>query len=447
MTERWLESSPDAEGKRQQNFESWLMAENFPFADGDAESKYKQRVRLLKDAIELEKVPERVPVCPSPGHFPIEYAGISWQEAMYDYDKLAAAWGKYYSDFNPDSFTGPRGIVPGPVLDILDYRLYQWAGRGLEADKEYQFVEKEYMFAHEYQDLIDDPTGFFLNVYFPRTFGTLDPLKSFPIIPPVHEIPMVPPAVMPFSSTAMKTALTELASAGDETSRWSDVMGQVSVKIMATGLPAFAGGLTKAPFDVIGDSLRGTRGIMLDMFRQPDELIEACERLTPFMVKYGVNGCKASGQMMLFIPLHKGADDFMSDEQFSKFYWPTLRKVVIGLIDEGLVPILFAEGGYNTRLELVDDLPKGKVIWHFDRTDIARAKATVGQTCCIAGNVPLDLLYTGTVDDVTAYCRELIDTAGRDGGFILNTGAGMQGAKPENIKAMIDFSLEYGVYR
>jgi len=35
--------------------------------------------------------------------------------------------------------------------------------------------------------------------------------------------------------------------------------------------------MTKAPFDVIGDSLRGTKGVMLDMFRYPDELKEACE--------------------------------------------------------------------------------------------------------------------------------------------------------------------------
>jgi hypothetical protein len=33
---------------------------------------------------------------------------------------------------------------------------------------------------------------------------------------------------------------------------------------------------------------------------------------------------------------------------------------------------------------------------------------------------------------------------GRDGGFILSTGAGMEDAKPDNVKAMIDFSKVYG---
>jgi uroporphyrinogen-III decarboxylase len=36
--------------------------------------------------------------------------------------------------------------------------------------------------------------------------------------------------------------------------------------------------------------------------------------------------------------------------------------------------------------------------------------------------------------------------AGKDGGFILSSGAGMQGSEPENVRAMIEFSKEYGIY-
>lgn len=198
---------------------------------------------------------------------------------------------------------------------------------------------------------------------------------------------------------------------------------------------------------MIGDSLRGTQGVLLDLYRHPDELIEACERLTPFMVKYGVASCHSAGHIMPFIPLHKGADGFMSEQQFKTFYWPSLRKLIIGLIDAGLVPQLFAEGGYNQRLEVISDLPKGKTVWWFDATDMSKAKQTVRAVSCIAGNVPLDILCTGTPDDVKEYCRNLIDTAGKDGGFILTTGAGMQGSKPENVKVLIDFSKQYGVYR
>jgi uroporphyrinogen-III decarboxylase len=194
---------------------------------------------------------------------------------------------------------------------------------------------------------------------------------------------------------------------------------------------------------VIGDTLRGTLGVMMDIYRHPEELKEACERLTPFMVKSGVAACKATGHIMPFIPLHKGADGFMSDEQFRTFYWPTLRKLIIGLVNEGCVPQLFAEGAYNQRLETICDVPKGKTVWWFDLTDMDRAKKTVGQVACIAGNVPVSLLCTVTTDDVQAYCKNLMDVTGRDGGFIFSTGAGMQGAKPENVKTMIDFAKRY----
>jgi uroporphyrinogen-III decarboxylase len=95
---------------------------------------------------------------------------------------------------------------------------------------------------------------------------------------------------------------------------------------------------------------------------------------------------------------------------------------------------------------VIGDIPKGKAVWWFDRTDMKRAKETVGRTVCLAGNVPLDLLCTGTPGEVETYCKELIDDAGGNGGFILSSGAGIQGSKPENVKAMIDFSKQYGVY-
>ena len=446
MKERWMEISPDAGEKQEKRFEAWVSGENIPFENPEAEAAYRERATLIKDAAQM-KVPGRVPVCPSAGHFPIEYAGITWYEAMYDYEKLAGAWEKYHDDFTPDVFSGPRGVVPGKVLDILGFNLYRWAGGGLRDDQEYQFVEGEYMKAEEYQDLIDDPTGFFLNVYFPRIFNELKSLEKMPLLPPVHELPLVPPGVMPFGMADVKSAFLKLSEAGDEAGKWAAVMGRVSLRIMGKGYPSSTGGFSKAPFDVIGDSLRGTRGILIDMFRNPDELLEACERITPFMVKYGAAVCRATGHLMPYIPLHKGADGFMSDEQFRTFYWPTLRKVIIGLIDEGMVPILFAEGGYNQRLEDICDLPKGKTIWLFDATDMDRAKETIGKVACLQGNVPLDLLCTGTPDEVKAYCKNLIDTAGKDGGFILSPGAGIQRSKPENVKAMIDFSKEYGVYR
>jgi len=443
MKERFLEASADSAQKQNQRFDTWLSGEGIPFTDDNAAAAYRDRVTLIKDAIQLKKPPSRIPICPSAGFFPVQYAGVSMYDAMYDYEVLTRAWEKYCDDFTPDAYNAPTTVVPGKPLEILDFQLCKWPGQGVSKHQEYQYVEKEYMKADEYQDLIDDPTGYFMSTYFPRIFGSLKPLEKMPLFPPVNEIPCIPPALIPFGTEEIQQAFQSLMEAGQETIRWITAVRRLNGSIMGKGYPAFSGGFTKAPFDVIGDTLRGTTGIMLDIYRHPDELIEACERITPFMVKSGVASCKATGHIMPFIPLHKGADGFMSDEQFQTFYWPTLRKLIIGLVNEGCVPQLFAEGGYNQRLETICDVPKGKTVWWFDLTDMERAKKIVGQVACIAGNVPLSLLCTATPEKVKAYCKNLMDVAGRDGGFIFSTGAGMQGAKTENVKAMIDFAKQY----
>lgn len=447
MSERWLNVAPDAAQKRAARFEVWQSGQGIVFESPAAEKAYQTRAALIRSAIEMEDMPARVPVCPSVGHFPLEYSDTTWREAMYDYEKLAAAWEGFFKDFNPDGYGGPTSITPGPALQLLDLKLFRWAGYGLEDNLEYQYVEAEYMKADEYQALIDDPSGYFLNVYFPRIFGVLKPFETIPLLPPVHEMPAFAPFMAPFGAPGLSQALQTLVKAGQETLKWREVMGRVSAKIMGKGLPPISGGFTKAPFDVIGDSLRGTRGILTDMFRNPDLLLEACERITPFMVKCGIRSCTANNHLIAFIPLHKGADGFMSDDQFKTFYWPTLRKLIVGLVNEGIVPLLFAEGGYNQRLEAICDIPEKKVIWWFDQTDMEKAKATVGQVACLKGNVPLDLLCTAQTSEVADYCKNLIDMAGQNGGFIFSSGAGMQGAKPENVKAMIDCAVEYGVYK
>jgi hypothetical protein len=447
MQERFIDISAEAEQKQEEQFSIWLRGEGIPFADANKEAAYRERVTLIKDAIQLRHIPGRIPICPSAGFFPNEYAGITMYDAMYDYEALSNAWEYYHRDLEPDVYNAPTTIVPGKVLDILDLKLYRWPGHGVAKKREYQFVEDEYMKADEYQDLIDDPTGFFLTVYFPRIFGSLKPFETFPLLPPVNEIPVIPPTVMRFGTDAMQGAFQSLGQAGEEALRWKTAVGEISRRIMGRGFPAFTGGFTKAPFDVIGDSLRGTTGVMLDIFRHPDELKEACERLTPMMVKSGAAACRANNHIMPFIPLHKGADGFMSDEMFRTFYWPTLRKVIIGLINEGMVPLLFAEGSYNDRLDVISDIPRGKAVWWFDCTDMKRAKETVGQVACLAGNMPLDLLCTGTPSQVESYCKDLIKVAAPGGGFIFSSGAGLQGSKPENVKAMMTAVRKYGVYK
>ena len=438
--------SAGADDAQEKRFSQWIEAEGIPFENEEAKAAYQERCTLIKDAVQMKKAPRRIPIWLQPGTFPLEYKKVQWLTAMYDYDAMAEAFIAYAEDFPADCAVAGDEVTPGKVLDLLDVKFVHWAGHGIADHLQYQYLESEFMQAGDYQDLIDDPTGWFLSVYLPRICGGLEPLSGFPNVPITNEVVIVPFFSAAFGPSAMADTFKRLISAGAETEKWLGAMELVALTVMTKGFPLFSGGFTKAPFDVLGDTLRGTQHIMMDLFRRPDLVLEACERLTPLMVKAGVQNCNESGNPLCLIPLHKGADGFMSNAQFRTFYWPTLRKVAIGLMDAGVVPMLFAEGGYNSRLDIISDLPRGKAIWYFDRTDMGKAKETVGRHTCIMGNVPVNILYAGTPDEVHAYCRDLIKVAGPNGGYIFSNGAGYDSAKPENIRAMIDCVRKYGTY-
>jgi uroporphyrinogen-III decarboxylase len=201
------------------------------------------------------------------------------------------------------------------------------------------------------------------------------------------------------------------------------------------------------PYDMISDFLRGMRGAMLDMYRRPDKLLAAIEKISQQTIERIKTGPKATEFTTAFIALHRGADGFMSLKQFEKFYWPYLMKLVNALVEAGYTPEIFFEGDYTQRLDYLQELPKGKVIARFDRSDMAKVKAALGGRVCISGNVPASLLQTSDVEGVKKYCKWLIDVVGKDGGFIMGPGSVVDEVKAENLKAMVDFAREYGQYR
>ena len=53
----------------------------------------------------------------------------------------------------------------------------------------------------------------------------------------------------------------------------------------------------------------------------------------------------------------------------------------------------------------------------------------------------------GTPKQIREVCKKVIDGVARDGGYIMDSSAIIQNdAKVENVRAMTDFTREYGVY-
>jgi uroporphyrinogen-III decarboxylase len=301
----------------------------------------------------------------------------------------------------------------------------------------------------EYDIFLRDPTDFTLRYYLPRVCGALEPLAEFPPIWASSGYSVSGAALDMFLRPEFQEVARRLVAAAEGQRRWRDAMAGFEDELAATGFPrlAMTAGVGGSPFDAVSDFYRGMRGSMLDMFRRPEKLLAVCEKVFEMRMAAAEGAPRPGpGLHLHFMPLHRGATSFMSKEQFERFYWPGLKKTILAAIDMGYTPMPFFEGHFGDRLEYLLELPKGKVLCHFEHTDMALAKKVLGGHLCIMGNVPSSLIQIGTTTEVEDYCKKLIEDCAEGGGYILTHGSALDEAKPQNVKAMVDSVKKYGWY-
>jgi hypothetical protein len=400
---------------------------------------YAEREKRVRDAVNL-KVPDRVPVRLETHGFPAHYIGKPIAISFYEPRIWRAAVQKTLLDFEPDTYLATVGFYSGKALDLLDPKHLKWPGGTLPAHITHQAVEQEYMKAEEYDLLMDDPTDFTLRYLIPRGYGSLSALATLPYLgDKFYGVPML-------ASIMNKKDFRELGKTLVKAGKEFDAMARITNNfdddraLLAFPQGNHGGGAGTAPYDTISDFYRGMRGAMIDMYRCPDKLLAACDRLLKRRLTTASppDPSKKGDPKMSFLGLHRGAEGFMSRKQFEKFYWPGLKQALLCTIGLGIVPVILCEGEYGDRLEYFLEMPKGKVVCIFDRTDMFRAKEVLNDHVCIGGNVPSSILQFGSVQDVEAYCAKLIKVCGKGGGFILSPGSSIDEAKPVNLKAMMD---------
>ena len=404
-----------------------------------------ERTKRIKDAYEL-RVPDRVPISLNFGYMLARLGGITYQELERDAGKAQELLEKYALYFEPDMVSGV-GFSPLPSMALGD-RQTKWPGYGLGPNGTFQFVEGEYMKAEEYEALLDDPTDFTLRTFLPRAYAALEGLAELPRLAIMLMGYPALPNVGVLDESGVAASLEALLETSKVIVRLRAARKASVHRMEALGFPMSlrTGAFVTAPFDFMSDTLRGLRGIMLDMYRCPDKLLAAQEKVLPILVDYAVAAAKRSGNPYCFIPLHRGSDGFMSLHQFETFYWPSLKAMLLGMIDGGLIPHVFYEGSYDQRLRYLRELPKGKTIGRFDRSDLFKVKEVLGDTMCIVAGFPVSLLHGGSPEQIRALTKELIEVVGKGGGFVMGASSSMAEADPELVKVWVDATKEYGVY-
>ncbi|MBA7685219.1 hypothetical protein ES703_93637 [subsurface metagenome] len=381
------------------------------------------------------------------GYFPAKYTGIPCSAAYYDYDAWYDAYQKTLRDFQPDMIF-PQPFTPGKALEILNPRQMRWPGYGVDPHQGHQSIEIDNMKADEFDLYMNDPSDYMLRVFMSRTSAHMEGLSLLPKLADLGGGPMgIQMLALAFSEPKLVKAISTLQKAGREMKKWRSRIDKFNQMILDMGFPQYFQGAAMPPYDVVSHSLRGMSGTMSDMFRQPDKLIELCEFILRKTLERPMPQPNEYGNTRMFMTVTRGSDDFLSKEQFDSFYWPTFKKLVMALIERGATPCIFFEGNCTSRLEYLLEFPKGKLLARFDTTDIFRAKEVLRDHVCIEGNIPSSLLQVGTVQDVKNHCKKLIDVVGKGGGYILSPRSSTDEVNPENLKAMIEFTREYGKYR
>ena len=410
----------------------------------EARALHDQRLQRVLDCAAL-KQPDRMPVAFYATFWLAKYGGISCRQLMYDCDKLREIGERAVLEFEPDAI-GPLVMMSGMghALEAIDFKQLQWPGHGVGEHQPFQYLDREYMTADEYDDFLFDPTGFYLQKYLPRVAGAFEGFDQLPSFPGLHYFRLVN-GIRPFANPAVRESFEKLVAAAEESEAFFQHNLAFNARMAALGYPLINGGNAVSPYDFIADYFRGATNMMKDLFRRKDKLLEMLDKASTFLTRQTVAAAKASGNPIVMIPIHWAPDAFMSPKQFDTFWWPPFRKMMLGMIEAGLIPMPLWEADCTKRLETIKDVPPGKCIYWFERTDLVTAHQVLGDVVALRGNLSPSMMTTGQPADVDAAVKHLVDEIWNKGGKLILDGAfGIPDETPvANVRAMFDAARRY----
>ena len=395
----------------------------------EMEELYARRLERYATAMRNQQ-PDRVPIRPFVAEFTARHAGFTCQDVTHDYRKAFQAVRRCAADFDWDAVVGNMVYVWTGLTQAMGLRYYGVPGIDVPADTGFQYREppedEAFMKAEEYDQLIEDPTGFLFNVWLPRVSGDV---------------------VAPGAPATWRSNLALLKGGMAMLDYFHAFPGQAERLRRESGTVSAIAGILKAPFDILADKLRGYVGLSLDVLERPDKVLAACEALMPHLLHVALSGADPDKRVPIAIWMHRGCVPFISPEQFERLYWPTLKPIIEEIWRRGHQVLFYAEGRWGAHLDAFAELPEGSIVLHVDQDDIFEVHRAVGHRFALSGGIPNFLLSFGKPQEVRDRCKAVIDGVAREGGYIMDASAIMQNdTRTENLRALTDFTREYGVY-
>ncbi len=140
---------------------------------------------------------------------------------------------------------------------------------------------------------------------------------------------------------------------------------------------------------------------------------------------------------------------FMSPAHFERFILPGFRTVVQEIRRAGAYVIKHTDGDIRKIMDMIVSTGVNGLgpLEPLPGMELEAIKARYNGTVAVMGNVQVDLLCRGTLEEVVAETRRLLRTVSPGGGHIMSSGNSIISAvNPENYRAMVETTKEFGVY-
>ena len=422
-----------------------MNAQTEPYPQSEAaKAACEARWQRILACARLEQ-PARMPVAMQSFFWPATYGGITFEEMMHDYEKCKQVCFDAVAEFEPDAvYPMVLGTAMGRAMEKLDFKQLQWPGHGVGPMQPFQYLDREYMKAEEYDEFLFDPTGFYIHKYLPRVAGAFSGFDKLPDFPGLHYFRLIG-AVRAFAQPEVRASFERIVAAAEEVSVFFNHHLDWVRRINAAGFPLINGVASVSPYDFIADYFRGATGMMKDLYRHREKLKQVLDKSAVFIARMTIANARAADHPIVFIPIHWAPDAFMSPKQFEEFWWPPFRRLMLELIDAGLIPMPLWEADCTKRLEVIKDIPAGKCIYWFERTDMVKAFEVIGERVALGGILSPSLLTTGKPEEVDAAVKHLVDNVWNKGGKLILDGAfGIPDETPTaNVRAMFTAARKY----
>jgi hypothetical protein len=361
-----------------------------------SEDKYKQRLERILKSVALEK-PDRTPVV-------LEYSGF----AAYATRTPMAAFLKSPRT-NIDTMIKAFELVgDGDAINYGAFWPYALCndfmakvrvpGVDLPENEMWQVVETELMNRADYDRIV--------------SYGWVDYFHKMMRERILNDVPpeYLPPQRRPVNVRA----------------EWQSI-----------GVPVLSGGDITTPIELLCGA-RSLPEFMIDLVEIPHKVDAAMTAILPHLASKIIRRAKSLGYPLVWVGGWRAAPCLLSPAMWRRFVWPYFRKLVVEVVDAGLIALLHLDSDWTRELAMFKELPQGKCIMALDgETDIFKAKEILGDHMCIMGDVPASMLFLKEPEDIYAYCTRLIRRLGPQG-FILQSGCDIPAnAKLENVQAMV----------